>query len=252
MCIYRWFALIPPWAALSVNKGGARSGPYSASASVNVEVNRLDLHIAPADWCILQTDLRTPDAVHVFCTLKYSNVECNHLAIFTIRNTSLALTLQSGRCKLLSGLRCDEPGDQCADAQTPRFYGFCALADGRLADSAFHRLFIDFGHGAAYFGLYTIVEVPVAPFLDARFGDSAGSFHQALSSGTARQRSGGETAVSSTNAPPGSAFDVDGFHSWLKGYAFLRDASVLELSIAEILEPLNRRQNAVKRALAGG
>ena len=217
--------------AVTVQASQLLDAPDYSQVFPRTRVNRLDITIAPADWHALEASLRAPNSAHVSCTVKYSDKEWNHVAIFTPRNTSLALTLQAGSGKLPFELRFDELGDRHPDAKDQRFYGFRALSLGNNAEdssflrqraageilrdenvpspySAFYRVFVDFGRGSIYFGLYTVVEVPELPFLDTRFGDSSGNLYRAAGSGATLKHFVESSFVKETNPSTHDFSDV--------------------------------------------
>ncbi|MBF0224984.1 MAG: CotH kinase family protein [Desulfobacterales bacterium] len=46
---------------------------------------------------------------------------------------------------------------------------------------AFYRVFIDYGEGSTYFGLYTMVEIPDNPMLQAQFKKKSGNLYKPTS-----------------------------------------------------------------------
>jgi spore coat protein CotH len=118
-------------------------------------------------------------------------------------NSSLRDAWTSGTYKIPFRFDFDEFEDTYPEIDNQRFYGFKKLTlssgykDGSLirekvtADifrslgvpaprTAFYRLYIDCGDGAGtkYFGLYTMVEVPMDPMLEAQFGNSDGNLYK--------------------------------------------------------------------------
>jgi spore coat protein H len=115
-------------------------------------------------------------------------------------NSTLLNAWQHGSYKLPLRLRFDKFEDQ-AGIGDQRFYGFQTLSfannatdpsfarevlAGELlreasvpaARTALMRVTVDHGEGATYFGLYTMLEVPDKPLLDAQLGGSGGNLYK--------------------------------------------------------------------------
>jgi len=135
------------------------------------------------------------------CNLTFNGIQWNHVGIRFKGNSSLTSTWGSGIYKLPFRLDFEEFDDLYPEIKDQRFYGFkeLSLSSGFSDDSlirekvtadifrdagvpaprtAFYRLYIDYGEGAKYFGLYTMVEIPDKPMLKAQFGKSGGNLYK--------------------------------------------------------------------------
>lgn len=123
-------------------------------------------------------------------------------------NSSLQSSWNSGIMKLPFRFDFDKFGDQYQEIKDQRFYGFeqLTLASNYRDDSlirekvvadifrdagvpaprtAFYRLYVDYGEGPIYFGLYTMVEVPSEPMLKSQFSSSDGNLYKPDGTGAA-------------------------------------------------------------------
>ena len=48
----------------------------------------------------------------------------------------------------------------------------------KAPQTAYYRIYIDYGQGAKYFGLYTAVEIVEDTMLDSQFGSSTGNCYK--------------------------------------------------------------------------
>lgn len=215
----------PALATLATSTDEERSplaeSPDYDSAFPQDRVGRIDLTIHPSDWRVLQENLREREAVHIPCTVEQGGKKWRHVEVFAPRGSSLQSTLRAGVGKLPLELRFDDQ----------RYYGFRTLSLGngagdpslirqRLAGeifrdqnvhsprSAFYRLHVDTGHGSIYFGLYTVVEVPDAPMLAVRFGNSDGNLYRAEGEAATLRFFAERAFVKETNRPAHDFSDV--------------------------------------------
>lgn len=207
--------------------------------------------------------------IWVPCTFKFNGTTWNYVGVRLKGNSSLRAAWTKGIYKMPFRFDFDEFEDPYPEIDDQRFYGFkkLTLSSGYKDDSlirekvtadifrglgvpaprtAFYRLFIDCndGEGAKYFGLYTMVEVPADPLLEAQFGTSDGNLYKpdgttaSFGSGPLsevdfdKETNKGEADYSDVNAlytavndtindsetwksNLESVFDVDGFLNWL-------------------------------------
>jgi len=139
--------------------------------------------------------------IYVEATCLFEGQVWEHVGIRFKGNSSLRNTAQSGMLKIPFHLEFDHFENEYPDIDDQRFYGFkdLTLSNGfrdstlirekmandifRLAgvpcaQSAFYRVYIDYGEGAKYFGLYTMTEIPDDPMLDILFGNSGGNLYK--------------------------------------------------------------------------
>ena len=116
-------------------------------------------------------------------------------------NSSIQGSWSSGVLKISFKLDFDEFEDEYPQIKNQRFYGFKKFSlknnyndksllkekvvadifkDARLAVShtAFYRLYVDYGQGAEYFGLYTLVEEVDDTVIDTQFASGKGNLYK--------------------------------------------------------------------------
>lgn len=124
-----------------------------------------------------------------------------HVGIRFKGNSSLRDTWGSGILKLPLKLDFDEFEDYYPEIDDQRFYGFkqLTLSSNFLDDSflrekvtadifrdagipsphtAFYRVYVDYGEGSVYFGLYTMVEVVDDTVIEEQFEDDSGNVYK--------------------------------------------------------------------------
>ncbi len=139
--------------------------------------------------------------IYVKSTVVFEGKTWQHVGLRFKGNASLAFTWKEGVHKLPLKLDFDEFEDEHCDTLDQRFFGFKRLSlsnnmgdDSNLREkvageifleagvpaprSAFYRVFLDFGEGSKYMGLYTMVEVPAKPLLAREFGDKDGNLYK--------------------------------------------------------------------------
>jgi len=121
-------------------------------------------------------------------------------------NSSLFSSWSSGNYKLPLKLDFDEFEDKYPEVDDQRFYGFKQLSlssnfhdDSFLrekvtadifreagvpaAQTAFYQIYVDYGEGPVYFGLYTMVEVIDDTVIETQFEDDSGNVYKPSGSG---------------------------------------------------------------------
>lgn len=206
---------------------------------------------------------RTP--LYVPATIMFDGTEFRRVGIRLKGNSSLVNAWGAGNEKLPFRLNFDELEDRFPEIRDQTFFGFpnlnltnnamdasflrAKVVGDLLRDSgvpssrtAFVRVYLDRGAGAAYLGLYTLVEVPDSPMLITQFGSDEGNLYKPRGAGgrwlrfdrdsfpkktNAEQEDWTdiEDAIAALNAPRADAagwrarlearFDVDGFLRWL-------------------------------------
>ncbi len=175
------------------------------------EVGRLDIVISTSDWTIMQEDLSSlfgpgsgllnTKPVYVPCQVYFKGKQWYDVGIRYKGNSSLRSSYQSGNGKLPFRLEFDHFEDENPAIYNQRFYGFKELSMGNnftdnslihekvatdtysdfgvpVSKSAFYRVYVDYGDGPIYFGLYTMVEVVFDTMLDRVFGSSSGNCYK--------------------------------------------------------------------------
>ncbi len=139
--------------------------------------------------------------VWVPCTLTYDDTKWYQVGVRYKGNSSLSTTYSSGNKKLSMKLDFDEFEDDFPSLKNQRFYGFKQLnLNNNYNDKSFVRekvasdvfrnfgiaapetsfceVYIDYGSGSKYFGLFTIVEEVDDTVLDTQFGGDSGNLYK--------------------------------------------------------------------------
>lgn len=179
-------------------------------------VNRMEIKIEPADWQTLwqnMTDLfgpfgqasvirdYLPDPGFVPCNVFFQGRQWYKVGIRTKGNSSLQVMWSQGRKKFPFKLDFDEFEERYPDIRNQRFFGFkeLSLKNGftdptlvreRLVDelfwdahlpvarSALYELYLDYGEGQVFAGLYTMVEDMDDTVLPNYFIDPSGVLYK--------------------------------------------------------------------------
>ena len=189
----------------------------------DAEVQRFDIVIDPADWTVMEDDLddiigsspggppgsfsdETP--VYIPCQLFHNGIQWYHVGIRYKGNSSLNSSYNNGIDKLPLRLEFDKFEDEYPEINDQKFYGFEELSlsnnfeDKSLmrekvaADifrdfgvaapqTAYYEIYVDYGIGPVYFGLYTVVEIVFDTFLEDQFGSNSGNCYKPEGNGAA-------------------------------------------------------------------
>ncbi len=180
-------------------------------------VKRLDIVITAARWQNMLDDMTNlygtfgrghgtfsnddEDPVFVPAEIFYEGIEWYRVGLRFKGNSSLASAWSSGILKLSFKLDFDEFEDDYPQIDNQRFYGFKKLSlknnyedksmmrekvagdvfrnAGLVAShTAFYTLYVDFGDGPVYFGVYTLVEEVDDTVLDTQFSDNDGNLYK--------------------------------------------------------------------------
>ncbi|OHX66651.1 CotH kinase family protein [Flammeovirga pacifica] len=141
------------------------------------------------------------DPIFVPAEVFFEDKEWYKVGIRFKGNSSLMTTWQNGNLKLSFKLDFDEYEDDYPQIDNQRFYGFKKLSlknnyddqsfvrekvagdlfrKAGLAGShtAFYTLYVDYGDGPVYFGLYTLVEEVDDTVIDTQFSDDGGNLYK--------------------------------------------------------------------------
>ncbi len=142
--------------------------------------------------------------IYVPCHVEFEGKTWWYVGIRYKGNSSLLSTWQSGIGKLPLRLDFDQFEDEYPETRNQRFYGFQDLSlasnwsDPSLLRekighdifrdagvpaprTSFYRVYVDFGDGPTYFGLYTMTEIPDTPLLTRYWGDDSGNLYKPTS-----------------------------------------------------------------------
>ena len=141
------------------------------------------------------------DPKYVPCTVTFDGLQWNHVGIRYKGNSSLMSAWRSGIGKLPLRLSFDEYEDQYPQTKNQRLWGFKVMSfsngwgdDSLIREkvandiyraagvpapvSAFYRIYIDFGNGPTYFGLYTANDLPDSPMLKSIWKEAKGNLYK--------------------------------------------------------------------------
>lgn len=177
-------------------------------------VNRIDITIEAEDWAIMQADLETKyggtttpgafsavEPVFIPCTFTFNNTDWYKVGIRYKGNSTLKTSYKNGIKKLPLKFDFDEFEDIYPEIKNQRFYGFKQLsfsngfddrslirekvtadvfrnAGVRAPQTAFYRVYIDYGEGSKYFGLYTAIEVVDDTMIEDQFTIDDGNIYK--------------------------------------------------------------------------
>jgi hypothetical protein len=153
--------------------------------------------------CMNEGEMRPPlrNPVWVPCMVEFEGKTWWHVGIRFKGNSSLGWAWSNASYKLPLKFDFDEFEADHPEIFNQRFFGFkrLSLSNNSLDPSylrdkvsgdvfreggvpaprrAFYRIFIDFGDGPVYFGLYTMAEVPSRPMFLTQFGDTGGNLYK--------------------------------------------------------------------------
>ncbi len=146
-------------------------------------------------------DLTDENPVWVTATIKFDGDVWEHVGIRFKGNSSLKSAWSSGNLKIPFKLDFDQFEDDYPETEDQRFYGFKQLSlsnnfsdDSYLrekvtadifrefgvasAHTAFYEVYVDYGEGSEYFGLYTMVEMVEDTVIEEQFSDSSGNLYK--------------------------------------------------------------------------
>ncbi len=146
----------------------------------------------------------TENPVYVPCHVEFEGKTWWYVGIRYKGQSSLASTWQSGIGKLPLRLDFDQFEEEYPETSDQRFFGFHDLSlasnwsDASLLRekvghdifrdagvpaprTGFYRIYVDFGEGPTYFGLYTMTEIPDDPLLASHWDDDSGNLYKPTS-----------------------------------------------------------------------
>ncbi|MDP4205058.1 MAG: CotH kinase family protein [Bacteroidota bacterium] len=138
---------------------------------------------------------------YVPCTLSFEGKQWNSVGFRFKGNSSLMMSWMRGIKKLPFRLEFDKYKDSASNKKSYHFYGFNKLsfsnntndnsllrekishdifreAGIKAPHTAFYRVYLDYGEGPVYFGLYTAVEIVEDTMLKDQFGDASGNCYK--------------------------------------------------------------------------
>lgn len=180
------------------------------------EVLRFDITIDSEVWSTMQSNLSsvmsssgnrpgqavtTSDPMFVPCSFKFNGKEWYHVGIRYKGNSSLQSAYRAGIKKLSFKLDFDEFEDDYPAIKNQRFYGFKQLnlknnyGDSSLlrekiggdvfrqfglasSQTAFCVVYVDYGSGPQYYGVYTLVEEVDDTVIETQFSTGTGNLYK--------------------------------------------------------------------------
>lgn len=176
------------------------------------DVIRFDIKINEDDWNTMQEDLDSKlsgpggindfdDPIWVPCSFFYNGIEWYKVGIRYKGNSSLHSTYKMGLKKFSFKLDFDEFEDEYPEINNQRFYGFKQLnlknnyedqshmcekvasdlfLDFGIASpqTAFCVVYVDYGSGSKYYGVYTLVEEVDDSAIESQFSDESGNLYK--------------------------------------------------------------------------
>jgi len=148
---------------------------------------------------IIESESDNP--IYVPCSVFHNDKEWYYVGIRFKGNSSLRSATQQGIMKLPFRLEFDHFADDYPQITGQTFYGFQQLSLGNnfrdmslvrekiasdlfrdfginAAHTSFCRLYVDYGDGPVYFGLYTLVEIVFDTMLQDQFGSDSGNCYK--------------------------------------------------------------------------
>ncbi len=146
-------------------------------------------------------DLIPGDPIYVATTMKFNGKAWNNVGFRLKGNSSLSSIWRAGIYKLPFRLKMDEYEDKYPEIDNQRFYGFKelsmspAFSDNSLirekvvadifrmggvaaARTAFYKVYLNFGDGLKYCGVYTMVEIIDDTMVKDQFGEDKGNIYK--------------------------------------------------------------------------
>lgn len=146
-------------------------------------------------------DIVSGDPVYIPVSFKFEGKEWYHVGFRLKGNSSLSSAWRQGNYKLPFKIQFDEFEDTYPEIKNQRFYGFkefsmspayndnSLMKDKLVADifrmagvpaarTAFCKVYINYGEGLKYCGVYTIVEVIDDTMVQDQFGEESGNIYK--------------------------------------------------------------------------
>ena len=201
------------------------------------------------------------DPVFVPAEVFYDGIEWYRVGVRFKGNSSLMTAWQHGILKLAFKLDFDEFEDTYPQINNQRFYGFKKLSlknnfedrsmlrekvagdvfrNAGLAGShtAFYTLYVDFGEGPVYFGVYTMVEEVDDTVLDTQFADDDGNLYKPDGNGAsfAEGTFSEDVFVKKTNEDDSDWSDILSLFAVLHDYTRITDAASWRTNLEAVFD----------------
>lgn len=239
-------------------------------------VNRIDLVISSTNWNIMLDDMtinygsfgsgaRGPasdsdeNPIYVPCSLFFNDIQWYQAGLRFKGNSSLKTTWGNGIWKLPLRLKMDRFEDEYPEINNQRFYGFKELSLANNYDdesllrekvvpeifrafgvpapkTAFYRIYIDYGNGPTYFGLYTMVEIVDDTMIEDQFSDDDGNIYKPEGTGASfAKNSFSSSYFEKKNNEETDWSDVEALYNVLHSSQRTSDAESWRTSLEQVL-----------------
>ncbi len=240
-------------------------------------VNRIDLVINSTNWGVMKDDMKLnygdfgsgsggqasdsdDNPIYVPCSLFHNGIEWYQVGIRFKGNSSLKSSWSSGIWKLPLRLNMDRFEDQYTEITNQRFYGFKELSLGSNFDdeslirekvvpeifrdfdvpapqTAFYRVYIDYGNGPIYFGLYTMIEIVDDTMIEDQFTEDDGNIYKPEGSGATFGKSSFNTSDFEKKSNEESDWsDVQALYDALHSSERTSDPATWRASLEEVFD----------------
>lgn len=253
-----WQAMIDNMEELWGPGGNFSSGPTTPGCGLNSSSTMIQAEEEEEEPGCGGNSFGFPDENPVYkpCTLEFEGKTWTHVGIRFKGNSSLQASWRSGSYKFPLRFTFDQFEDEFPEIDNQRFYGFkkvsmssnysdsSFLREKVVADifrhagvpaarTAFYRVFIDYGEGSKYFGLYTMVEIPDKPLLKSQFSDNGGNLYKPTGSGATFSTYDESSYDKETNEDEGDFSDVRALYDALN--ASRADAAAWRANLEQTL-----------------
>jgi len=240
-------------------------------------VKRIDIVISPENWEVMQSDMVSlygafgsggrptefadENPIWVPSEVFYNGKQWYRVGARFKGNSSLSGSWSSGIGKLSFKLDFDEFEDDYPQIKNQRFYGFKKLSlknnyddqsiirekvagdlfrDAGLVGphTAFYTVYVDYGEGAVYHGVYTMVEEVDDTVIDTQYADDDGNLYKPDGDGAsfAKGTFSEEVFGKETNEDEGDWSDIQTLFSVLHDESRTSEPAVWRASLDEIFD----------------
>lgn len=205
--------------------------------------------------------LSAPDPDYVTTTVSFNGLEWSNVGMRFRGNSTIRTSWSNGNLKISFMLDFDEFEDQYPQIDDQRFYGFKKLVfhsnafdssylrekvtadifrDAGLvsAQTAFYEVYIDYGEGPVYFGLYTALEMVDDTVIETQFEDDDGNVYKpegdgaSFAAGTFNQ----ESFEKSTNQEEADWSDIEAVFAALHAETRLSDLEQWRVDLESVFD----------------
>jgi spore coat protein CotH len=198
---------------------------------------------------------------YVVSSVQFNGESWNSVGFRYSGNSTLQTSWRNGTQKISFRLDFDEYEDQDPATQNQRFYGFKQLSfksnamdDSYLREkvtgdifrdagviapqTAFYEVYVDYGEGLKYFGLYTAVEIVDDTVIKTQFSDDSGNVYKPEGTGAAFEEGtfNKESFEKQTNEAQADWSDVQALFTALHSDLRLTDPAAWRSNLEKVLD----------------